>query len=169
MANALESSQVAHHGLEHWRLQRVKPGHSRRWDSGLENAQSFLVGQPLHFRACGDIGSALAASPVQAVAGCTDRIEQFAPIRHSRTARLIFSGRGMSLLRLGRHEQCASSKDCGKDRCTEKAVRGLQDESCPPAGPGAQNARPTFGAWRRIAAWSRSLVNFQQLKITLGL
>src|SRR6266480_194188 len=136
LASSLKNPQVGHHGLELRHAQRSKRGHSRRRYSRLQDAQSVLVGQLLNFGACGDIGPALAASPVQAVAGSTNRFEHSAAIRRGRTAKPIFSRGRISPLRSGRNQQCASSKEYCNNRCREKAVRRMQDESCLLASPG---------------------------------
>ena len=168
LASSLKNSQIAHHGQELRHAQRAKRGHPRRRDSRLQDAQSVRVGQLLNFGARGDIGPALATSPVQAVAGGTNRFEHSAAIRRGRTAKPIFSRGGISPLRRGRNQQCASSKEYRNNRCREKAVRGMQDESCPPADPGVREYGEHLVHGGRY--WlCRAPVNFQQLKITLGL
>src|SRR2546429_669066 len=127
-ASSLKNSQIAHHGLELRHAQRSKCGHPRRRDSRLQDAQSVRVGQLLNFCARGDIGPALATSPVQAVAGGTNRFEHFAAIGRGRTAKPIFSRGRISPLRRGRNRQCASSKEYCNNHCAEKTVRGMQDE-----------------------------------------
>src|SRR5712691_9818116 len=108
LASALKNPQVAHHRLDLWQTQCAKCRHPRRWDSRLQDAQRLLVGQPLNFRACGDVRSTLAALPVQAVAGGTDGFECFPAVLSIITFSLIFSGIG--LLRSRLHYQCGSRK-----------------------------------------------------------
>src|SRR5260370_5986138 len=111
LTSSLENSQVAHHGFDLWQTQRAKRRHPRRRDSRPQDSQRLFVGQPLNFRARGDVGSALATFSVQAMTGGTNGFERFPAVLLVRMFSSIFFCGSVCLLRPRQHHQGEGGKE----------------------------------------------------------